>query len=135
MHESKKNSDQVAKQFGEELLSQELVTFDKIHVNVTQTLIITTEDKLNIWLSWLLATLRARKEWVAPLGLVLSLTLAIATANFKDFVVSSDTWKAIFIIGDVVSLGWLFYAIRNAIKAVDPAKAIEKLKSMSTPYE
>ena len=121
--------------FGEELLSQEIVTFDKVHVNVTQTLIITTEDKLNLWLSGLQAVLDGRRQWIAPLGLVLSLTLALATTTFKDFGLSADTWKAVFIMSDIGSGVWLLCTLRHAFNKLDRSQAIAQLKALSSRNE
>ncbi|MBM4137097.1 MAG: hypothetical protein FJ241_09760 [Nitrospira sp.] len=121
--------------FGKELLSQELVTFEHIHVNVSQTLVITTEDKIHLWLSKFSTKLERRREWIAPFGLVISITLALSTSSFNNFIFPSDTWLAIFVLLDVASVIWLFNALKHSRKIPSIKEAIEELKTFSTKLE
>jgi hypothetical protein len=121
--------------FGQELLTQELVTFERVHVNVSQTLIITTEDRMNLWLAELTARIKRQSEWVAPLGLVVAITLTLTTASFKDFVLPSATWHAAFFIVDIISILWLMLSLRYLREPVVIAREIEQLKTYSPVSE
>lgn len=112
--------------FGKEMLSQELVTFEHIHVNVKQSLVITTDDKLNLWLTQISKKLERRNSWIAPFGLVISITLAVITSTFKDWVFKPDTWKAVFILIDIASCAWLISTLRYCSKKFDQIKAIDE---------
>ena len=49
-------------------------------------------------------------SWTTPLGIFLSCLLATVTSSFENALwFSPDTWKAIFVIGTVVSFIWLLF--------------------------
>ncbi len=115
--------------FGQELLTQELVTFERVHVNVSQDLIIVNEDRMHLWLGDILHRSRKQKEWVAPLSLVLAVTLTLTTTSFKDFFIPSSTWHAIFLIVDILSFCWLIASLRHLRKPLVLAEEIARLKT------
>jgi len=117
--------------FGQELLTQEFVTFERIHVNVSQTLIITTEDRMNLWLSEVIARVKKQSEWIAPLGLVIAVTLTLTTASFKSFILPPATWHAIFVIVDIAAFLWLIVSLRHLRKPLVIAEEIARLKTYS----
>lgn len=117
--------------FGQELLTQELVTFEQVHVNVSQTLIITTEDRMNLWLREVIGRIKKQSEWIAPLGLVIAITLTLTTTSFNNFLLPSATWHAMFVIVDVVAFLWLVISLRYLRKPLIIAEEIEQLKTYS----
>lgn len=117
--------------FGQELLTQELVTFEKIHVNVSQTLIITTEDRLNLWLTDVLAHQGKQSDWIAPLGLVIAVTLTLSTTTFRDFLFPAATWNAVFLLVELWSAIWLIATLRHLRRPLVISAEIAKLKSFS----
>lgn len=117
--------------FGQELLTQELVTFEQVHVNVSQTLIITTEDRMNLWLMSVIGRIKKQSEWVAPLGLVIAITLTLTTTSFNDFLLPSATWHAIFVIVEVMAFIWLVITLRFLRKPLVISEEIEQLKTYS----
>jgi hypothetical protein len=110
--------------FGQELLTQELVTFEQVHVNVSQTLIITTEDRMNLWLTDVIGRIKKQSEWIAPLGLVIAITLTLTTTSFNNFILPSATWHAIFVIVDIVAFLWLTISLRHLRKPLVIAEEI-----------
>lgn len=117
--------------FGQELFTQELVTVEQVHVNVSQTLIITTEDRMNLWLSGVIKRTKRKSEWKAPLGLVIAITLTLTTTSFNDFILPSTTWYAIFLLVNIVSIIWVAISLRHFRRPLDIANEIAQLKTYS----
>lgn len=110
-----------------------LVDVSDVHLNVSQKLIIITEDKVRIHLSNHLTTVEKRKGWIAPLGILLTIIVCLVTSNFKteNILFDAPTWKAIFIISGVLSAGWLAYSIIQAWRSESMDELIERLKKES----
>ena len=69
------------------------------HQNVRQELVITTVDKLKLCLIEHKQHLRARREWLAPAGLLISLLTTLVAATFHDALgLPMATWTAIYIL-------------------------------------
>ena len=51
-----------------------------------------------------LAKVEQRDAWAAPAGILATIVVVFPTATFQDFVISKDTWRAMFIIAAVLSL-------------------------------
>ena len=54
-----------------------------------------------------LASVEQRNAWAAPAGILATIVVIFPTATFRDFVISKDTWRAIFIIAALLSAVWL----------------------------
>ena len=109
-----------------------LETFSELYLtNLPQDVITTTEDKVRLCLSEHLKRMEKKKGWVTPLSMLISFTLILITTSFKDVGLDAATWKAIFIIADVVALVWLAYAVRDALSSVKMEDIIEELKTHS----
>jgi hypothetical protein len=92
-----------------------------VHVDMSSDTIVTTDDKVRLWLIGRVEKNEARNAWIAPAGLFVSLWLAILTSSFKDFLLKAAVWEAIFIICAVVSLVWLIVSLyrRPRFETVD----------------
>ena len=121
--------------FGEELLTQELVTFDRVHVNVTQQLIVTTDDKLLLWLRELTDRRRRSNDWVLPASLLLAIVLTFSTTEFRNFVVSAETWQALFLIAAFLLSIWLASCLLRLQHRKDLSEEIEQLKRSSSVHK
>lgn len=99
-----------------------------VYLNVSQNLIVITEDKLRIHLSKSTKKMEKRGGWMAPLGIFVSLLLSILTADFKNFGLESSTWEAMFIIGAVASFLWLAYALLQRLHVETVDEVIERIK-------
>lgn len=110
-----------------------LVDVKDVHLNVSQALIVTTEDKVRIHLSNHLKKMEMKKAWIGPLGIFATIVLTLVTAEFKNpgFIFAPTTWQAIFVICALLSFGWLIYAIRQAWQSESLEELIEKLKKES----
>lgn len=110
-----------------------LVNVTDVHINVDQALIITTEDKLRINLNEHVNNMERSKSWIAPLGILTTIIIALITTDIKKdvFLFSPDTWQAIFIICAIISFFWLVITIRNAWKCENIDDLIKRLKTGS----
>ncbi|MDI5936631.1 hypothetical protein QLR68_00040 [Micromonospora sp. DH15] len=81
-------------------------------VNVAQNVHITTRDKIELALRKTLPMYADLGSLIGPLGVFLALFVGLVTANFQPLLgVSSETWKAIFIVSAAASAMW---TVRNS---------------------
>ena len=99
----------------EETIQQKFYQTSKIHWNLESVFIITTEDKLRLCLHKNIDRLDVKRKWSTPSALLVSLLLALTTADFKDLFIPSEAWLAIFLIAAVVSFFWTIKAIWKTI--------------------
>jgi hypothetical protein len=84
-----------------------LLQITSIDANLKQEIFITTVDKARNCLKETLANVEQRNAWAAPAGILATIVVVFPTANFQDFVVSKDTWRAMFLIAALLSAVWL----------------------------
>ncbi len=108
--------------------TSDLVDNYKIHRNISQEIIVTTEDKLRLCLVRYTRRMERRRGWLAPLGILLAFTLTLINSSFRDYGLQAEVWKAIFIIAAVLAFGWLIYAIKAAWFSVSEEDVIAELK-------
>ncbi len=86
----------------------------KIHKNLTQDVIMTTQDKLRLAIIEYRDVLASRKEWISAGSLSLSLLTSLMLAQFQDKLgLSADTWRALY--GFFFSLAF-FWLINSLIR-------------------
>ena len=112
-----------------DLLIQQLVSVERVSLNLSQSVIVTTEDKLRLRLQAHLSAAEKTKDWIAPFFLLVSLSLALLSADFKDLLFSASTWKAFFIIAAILSAVWLAFTLRQAFHSRSLDSLIEEIKS------
>jgi hypothetical protein len=108
-----------------------LVDVSEVHLNVSQEVIVTTEDKIRLCLSEHLGKMEKRKSWITPLGILLTIIVTLSTSNFIDKLFKAATWQAVFVIAGVISLIWLIYAIKDALKSEKVEDIVAELKKDS----
>ncbi len=111
-----------------ESLASQLITVSEVSLNVSQGIIITTEDKIRICLSEHLKRMEKKKGWLTPLGIFATIIVALVTSTFKDIGLDSATWHAIFIITGFISFGWLVWSINEARQSEKLEDIIIELK-------
>lgn len=109
-------------------LVAETVEVTNIHSNLSQEIIKITTDKLKLILKDYLQSMERKKEWIAPLGIVITLVVVLSTTTFKEAYLSADTWKAIFIISLILSSGWLLKSLWYAFKSPSVEQIVERIK-------
>ncbi len=109
---------------------EKLVDVSEIHLNVSQKMIITTEDKVRLCLLEHLNQIGRKGSWIAPLGIFITIATILATASFKEkaLLLSADTWHAIFVIMGVLSFVWFVYSSIRALmsKKIDFVEELKK---------
>jgi len=110
------------------VLLDQLVEVDQLYLNVSQRVIVTTEDKINLCLTKHFKNAEKKREWLTPLSLLIAIIIVFATSNFRAYILSAATWEAIFIILGVVCVGWFFLTIKNAFLKIEIENIIEELK-------
>jgi hypothetical protein len=112
--------------------TKDMETVSELYLtSLPQDVITTTEDKVRLTLIGYLKNTERKRAWLTPLGLVISLTLTLMLSAFKDWGLSADTWKAIFIIGDAAAGIWLIYTVIQSFRSVQLDDVITELKKHS----
>lgn len=112
-------------------INESLVNDSKVHINVSQDVLITTEDKVKLCLSDHLAVIEKKNSWQAPAGIFFTiLTTLLTTTSFRNFfILNADQWKVAYIFGLIISLIWSLNTlkyIRNSSTIQDVVNAIKK---------
>lgn len=109
-----------------------VVDVAEIHDNTSTALITITDDKLKLILIDYVNKAEAAKSWQAPLGTVVTIVLVFCSAEFKSaFFLSSETWRAIFIIGLIVSFIWLVISSYRGFVTQSIDDVIQTIKNKS----
>lgn len=127
-HKKKKEKQKLSEDFTIEqaIANQFQVDVSKIDINVYSKMFLTNEDKVKLCLENNMKHLEKRKEWLTPLGLLLTLIATLITTSFKDMLgVNAETWLALFIFGAILSAILLVKSLYNRPKK----KTIEDLIS------
>lgn len=75
------------------------------------------EDKLRLILMSFRDAIVQRKEWISIGGAVIALLLSLVTATFNDtFGITSNVWKAIFIIALILYVSWFGISVWRRLK-------------------
>ncbi len=105
-----------------------LVNVSEVHLNVSQEVIVTTEDKIRLCLSKHLDNMGKKRGWIAPLGILLTIILTLVTSDFTDMGFDAPTWQAIFVVSGIISLMWFLNSVKNALKSEKAEDIIGELK-------
>jgi hypothetical protein len=127
MNKSPFKADQVSVLMG--VASQFIQDTSKVYSNLGQDIIITTDDKIRLCLIEHLSKMEKKNAWIAPLGILLTIIIVFPTTTFREFLfLSADTWKAIFIIGGIISFVWLIRTIIQARVSSSLADVVKSIK-------
>jgi hypothetical protein len=110
-------------------LTNQLAQNTRVHFNLDQNAIITTEDKVRLVLLTHLAILEQKKSWIAPAGIFITILTSFVTTNFRDFWLQASTWEAIFLLSGVASFIWLLIALKQAYSAPSVDNIVSELKT------
>jgi hypothetical protein len=103
-----------------------------VHSNISQEIVVTTVDKIELCLRDYQETLRARGDWITPAGILIALLAPLVTADFKVFLgISAEIWLGLHVTGSAVSFVWFLYAVFRAIQVRgkdNPRHIIQELK-------
>jgi len=110
-------------------LTNQLAQNTRVHFNLDQNAIITTEDKVRLVLLTHLTVLEKKNSWIAPAGTFITILTSFVTTNFKDFWLPASTWEAIFLLSGVASFVWLIVALKQAYSAPSVDDIVSELKT------
>ena len=113
-------------------INEEIFESSNIYTNISQEIVITTEDKIRLCLLEYKDVLKAQREWIAPAGIFIALVTTLIATDFKQLLnLSPDVWKALFIFCSIICFLFLLKALRDVLKYRgyrDIEIIIEKLK-------
>ena len=118
-------------------VEQEMSKTLVIHKSLGQEVIVTTVDKVRLCLMVNRDCLIAKREWVLPLGILVTLLTAFFAADFRDFGVKAPVWEAIFILASLVCALWLAKSLFTAWQnrgAGGINKIVEELKVSTSDH-
>ena len=111
---------------------ESMVSVERVSLNISQSVIVTTEDKVRLSIESYIKKQNRRTEWIAPFSLLVAIFAALATANFHDFLLDAATWKAMFLITSIGSLVWLIKSLYFLKDPVTIDDLIEDIKTGNT---
>jgi hypothetical protein len=100
----------------------------RVHTNIQQELIVTTEDKLTLCLNEALQQLAVSSSWTTPPGIVITLAVVFPTAAFQDWIIPALSWKTIFINALLLACVWFIASVRHCRNSPSVQSIIERLK-------
>jgi len=109
----------------------QIINVSEVYANVSQKVIITTEDKIHICLSEHLKRMEKKRGWIAPSGILVAIVVALVTSTFRDIGLDAATWRAIFVLSSIISFGWLMWSIKEAWKSEKSEDIVAELKKGS----
>ena len=106
--------------------TQEMV--GEIHSNITSNIITITEDKAKLCLLKYENNIKSQDSYLNPLSLVISFTLTLLTSNFKEWILPSNYWFAIFVVGLIYFVYKTINTYLNKEKALTIQDIIDNMK-------
>lgn len=98
-----------------ESFGSDLVQTSRVHLNLSQDVIITTEDKLRLCLGTQVEAFKHKQAWIAPVSLFITFLIVFSTSTFKEFIFPAATWQAMFVICTAATGIWSVFAVVKAI--------------------
>jgi len=97
----------------------------KVHCS---RIVMTDQDKLYRCLSKHLKNLSTKGNWRTPLGILVTLIVAITTSSFKSILgINSDTWLAVSVIAGLTVLFWFMRSFCRDLRSRDVEDVIEDI--------
>lgn len=115
------------------ILIDQIIEVDQLYLNVTQQVIITTEDKIKLSLSKHFKKAERRREWITPFTLLIAIITVFVTSDFKEYFFTADTWRAIFLLLAIGAFMWLSISLRYAFRKSKIEDIIDEIKLGDKP--
>lgn len=124
-------SDASGAEFGRDLADR--ISDPEISYNVEQRVICISEDRAVLCLQRHSTRMGNRQAWIAPLGMLLTVVVALATADFHAFLgVRGAVVEAFLIFMGLMDMTWLVIALLRIKSAVSPEELVEELRGGGT---
>lgn len=109
-------------------IQNKTIEITKLHGDLSQEVVIITVDKLKLILHTHINSIKERKSWIAPAGILLTIITVLVTGEFKDIIFPRSTWTAIFVITGGLMFIWLVKALWKAWHSETVQDLVEKIK-------
>jgi hypothetical protein len=116
-----------------DIAGQKIQDASIVYVNLGQGIILTNEDKIRICLMEHLGRMEGKRAWFVPLGIFLTILVVFPTTTFHDFLVSGDTWRAVFILCGGISFIWLIIAVIRSRVSSSLEDVVDAIKRTNMP--
>lgn len=103
------------------------VPVGSLHENVSQVVIVTTEDRLRNILNDYERTLDNKKPWIAVMSVFLTLVTTLVTSEPTNFLLSKEVWRIVFGGATVAAFFWLASCATKAVAAWRHPMSIEDI--------
>lgn len=118
----------------EEHVGAASVPVAELHTNVSQVVIRVTEGKLRLILSDYEAGVVARRSWIAPLGIAVTVFATLTTGGPNGVLLPNDWWLPVYATAGLSALAWLGVAFRKyfsgkARRLADVDAVIQSIKN------
>jgi len=112
-------------------VSEELSQSIVVYKNFSTEVLLVDVAKLKNELRDYNDAIKQTRDWISIIALAISLILANCTSNFQEFLgLSSDTWKAIFVIGMAASIIWFVVVLIRLYLNKDKYNVEKLIKSI-----
>jgi len=105
---------------------------DRVFMNTDSSYIGITEDKLRLCLMDYTKKAKKKYDWIAPLGILITIATTMTTTTFNHKVLSPHTWQALFIFVALASFVWLIIALRHIFLRISDDEIIRDIKGQKT---
>lgn len=117
-------------------LVSESIRQSDVHVNLSQQMIVVTEDKVRLRLDCFLRREKKRREWHTPAGMLVTEIAAFVTSSFHGAIgISGDQWQAVFRVLIALTLMWLIYALTKVRRGSSVDSLIDSFKDCQKPVD
>jgi len=105
------------------------ITAREVSINISTSVIVTTEDKLKLVLSEWQHFANSRDAWIAPVGILISILMTLITADFRKVLLEAAVWQAIFWVTLALVFGWLLLTLWKRPKNKSRDDFIRQIKN------
>lgn len=116
-------------------LKSDKVQVSRVHGDLSQEVICTTQDRLWKRLTQYIKRAEASRDWMAPGGVVLAISMTLVTCEFRHVGLSADSWKAVFWIVLVAAFVWLVVTLLKLYRRMSIEELIDRIKAGSDDIE
>ena len=116
-----------------ESISDQLTQDSNVHLNLSNDLIVITEDKLRLCLREQGDAINESRSWTAPVSMLITLSIVLLTTSFNEAFFPASTWQAVFVICWGGAILWTIKAVKDSggtKRSTDDI--VDELKAIST---
>lgn len=100
----------------------------QLRLNIDVDIIVIEENKVRLILMGHLRRVETKRQWIAPLGILLSIAITLYSANFHDAFLEAAVWKALFIVVGIIDAIWLIKSLYDARNASGVEDVVDEMK-------